>query len=82
MWKRGEIAPKEQFLLFSTLFIYIFLTSGVKLHIHLLNVVDHFIVLLTLNSDMSRYRISRSVSVSPLEFEITRVDCICLSMGP
>ena len=27
MWKRGEIAPKEQFLLFSTLFyIYIFLT--------------------------------------------------------
>ena len=51
MWKRGEIAPKEQFLLFSTLFyIYIFLTSGVKLHILLLNVVVQFIVLLTLST--------------------------------
>ena len=39
MWKRGEIAPKEQFLLFSTLFYTLFLTSGVKLHIHLLNAV-------------------------------------------
>ena len=44
MWKRGEIAPKEQFLLFSTLFlIYIFLTSGVKLPISLLNVVNQII---------------------------------------
>ena len=34
IWKRGEIAPKEQFLLFSTLF-YIYI-SNVKLHIHLL----------------------------------------------
>ena len=51
MWKRGEIAPKEQFLLFSTLFYIciIFLTSGVKLHIHLLNVVVQFIVFLTLS---------------------------------
>ena len=58
MWKRGEIAPKEQFLLFSTLLyiqVCIFLTSGVKLHIHLLNVIVQFIVFLTLNSDMSRY---------------------------
>ena len=62
MWKRGEIAPKEQFLLFSTLFyIYIFLTSGVKLHIHLLNVVVQFIVFLTLSTlicrgtDISKY---------------------------
>ena len=49
MWKRGEIAPKEQFLLFSTL-LYIFLISGVKLHIHLLNVVVQFIVSLTLST--------------------------------
>ena len=50
MWKRGEIAAKEQFLLFSTLFyIYIFLTLGVKLHMHLLNVVVQFIVFLTLS---------------------------------
>ena len=51
MWKRGEIAPQEQFLLFSTLFyiyIYIFLTSGVKLHILFLNVVVQFVVFLTL----------------------------------
>ena len=60
MWKRGEIAPKEQFLLFSTLFyiyiyiyIYIFLTAGVKLHI-LLNLVVQFIVFLTLSTLISR----------------------------
>ena len=45
MWKRGEIAP---FSSFPHYFIYIFLTSGVKLHIHLLNVVVQFIVFLTL----------------------------------
>ena len=61
MWKRREIAPKEQFLLFSTFFIYIFLISGVKLHIHLLNVVVQFIVFLTLSTlicrgtDISKY---------------------------
>ena len=76
MWKRGEIAPKEQFLLFSALFlfcgkeeklllrsnfssfphyfVYIFLTSGVKLHIHLLNVVVQFIVFLTLSTLICR----------------------------
>ena len=45
MWKRGEIAPKEGAI--SPLFymiLYIFLSSGVKLHIHLLNVVVQFIV--------------------------------------
>ena len=78
MWKRGEIAPQEQFLLFSTLFyiyisnfrsyavqlsnfsffphyfIYIFLTLGVKLLIHLLNVVVQFIILLTLSTLICR----------------------------
>ena len=54
MWKRGEIAPKEQFLLFFTLFYIIFLTSGVKLHIHLLNVVVQFIVFLTLSTLICR----------------------------
>ena len=55
MWKRGEIAPQEQFLLFSTLFyIYIYLTSGVKLHIHLLNVIVQFIVFLTLSTLICR----------------------------
>ena len=57
MWKRGEIAPQEQFLLFFTLFyiyiLYIY-TSGVKLHIHLLNVVVQFIVFLTLSTLICR----------------------------
>ena len=30
LWKRGEIAPKEQFLLFSTVFCYYFLELHVK----------------------------------------------------
>ena len=55
MWKRGEIAPKEQFLLFSILFyIYIYITSGVKLHIHLLSVFVQFIVFLTLSTLICR----------------------------
>ena len=54
MWKRGEIAPKEQFLPFFTLFYIIFLISGVKLHIHLLNVVVQFIVFLTLSALICR----------------------------
>ena len=54
MWKRGEIAPKEQFLLFSILF-YIYISNfGVELHIHLLNVVVQFIVFLTLSTLICR----------------------------
>ena len=30
LWKRGEIAPKEQFLLFSTIFFYMFLDFHVQ----------------------------------------------------
>ena len=57
MWKRGEIAPKEQFAispLFHNILLTVLhnifnmsLTSGVKLLIHLLNVVVRFIVFLT-----------------------------------
>ena len=50
MWKRGEISP----LFHIILYIYIFLTSGVKLHIHLLNVIVKFIVFLTLSSLICR----------------------------
>ena len=59
MWKRGEIAPKEQFLLFSTLF-YIYI-SGVKLHIHLLKYGCSIYCFLTLSTlicrgtDISKY---------------------------
>ena len=50
MWKRGEMS---NFSTFST-FLYIFLTSGVKLHVHLLNVVVQFIVFLTLSTLICR----------------------------
>ena len=78
MWKRGEIAPKEQFLLFSTLlyiYIYIYLTSGVKLHIHLLKVVVQFIVFLTLSTlicrgtDISKY-FSESLGIRDNESQL------------
>ena len=49
MWKR-----RSNFSSFSYYFIYIFLTSGVKLHIHLLNVVIQFIVFLTLSTLICR----------------------------
>ena len=52
------------------------LTSGVKLHIHLLNVVVRFIVFLTSATLISGGTDISGVSESPLEFEIARVDCI------
>ena len=69
MWKRGEIAPQEQFLLFSTLFFiyisnfrsqitYSFVKCGCSTYCF-----PH-----SLNSDMSKY--------GYLEvFQITGVDC-------
>ena len=51
MWKRGEIAPNSSL---QHHLIYIFLTLGVKLHIHLLNVVVQFIVFLTLSTLICR----------------------------
>ena len=48
MWKRGEI--RSNFSSFPHYFIHIFLASGVKLHIHLLNMVFQFIVFLTLST--------------------------------
>ena len=49
-------------------------TSGVKLYIHFLNMVVQFIVFLTLSTLICR---STDISkcFSPLEFEITRVNC-------
>ena len=65
MWKRGEIAPEEQFLLFFTLFgIYIF-NFRRQINIHLLNVVVQFIVFLTLSSLICRGKnISKCLSES------------------
>ena len=66
MWKRGEIAPKEQFLLFSTLFYILYFTFTFfnfksQITYSLLNVVVQFIVFLTLSTlicrgtDISKY---------------------------
>ena len=52
MWKRGKL--RSNFSSFPHYFIYIFLTSGVKLHSHLLNVVVQFIVFLTLSTLICR----------------------------
>ena len=46
MWKRGEIAGAISHLFHNTCIFIISLTYGVKLHIHLLNVVVRFIVFL------------------------------------
>ena len=52
---------RSNFSFFPHYFIYIFLTSGAKLHIHLLNVIVQFIVFLTLSTlicrgtDISKY---------------------------
>ena len=74
MWKRGEMASQEQFLLFSTLlYIYISNFRSQITYSFVKCVCSIYCFPHSLNSDMSR--ISRSVSVSPLEFEITGVDC-------
>ena len=74
--KRSEIAPKEQFLLFSTIFLKYLLASGVKLHILLWNLVVRFIFSSILKIWYVEVRISQSISESSLDFEITRVDCM------
>ena len=75
MWIRGEIAPQEQFLLYST----IFLTKGVKLYVHLWNLVVQLVFSSILQIWYVEVRISRSVSEGHFDFEITRVDCSILA---
>ena len=65
LWKRGG-----QYFQYISKF-------KIKLHIHLLNVVVRIIFSSILQILYVEVRISRSISESPLEFEITRVDCIC-----
>ena len=52
--KEEKLLLRSNFSSFPHYFIYIFLTSGVKLHIHLLNVVVQFIVFLTLSTLICR----------------------------
>ena len=74
MWKRGEIAPKEQFLLFSTL-LYIYISNFRSQNTYSFVKYGCSIYCFPHSLWYVEVRISRSVSVSPLEFEITRVDC-------
>ena len=53
--------------------LYVSLTSGVKLYIHLWNVVVRVIFASILQSILEFFG---SILESPLDFEITRVDCI------
>ena len=54
MWKRGEIAPKEQFLLFSTLF-YIYISNfWSQITYSFVKCVVQFIVFLTLSTLICR----------------------------
>ena len=85
LWKRGEIAPEEQFLLITTIFrncssslpqyfqytsnfkrpiTYTFFKSGCSIYFPSILQILYVGV-----------RVSRSILESPLEFEITRVDC-------
>ena len=66
---QGAISP-----FFHSIF-NISLTSRVQLHIYLLSVVSRIIFSSILIIWYVEVRISRSISESPLEFEITRVDC-------
>ena len=68
----GAISP-----LFHNIFS-IFLISRVQLHINLLKVVNWIILSSILQIWYVDLRISRSISERPLEFEITRIDCIRL----
>ena len=75
MWKRGEIAPKEQFLLFSTLF-YVYI-SNLRSQITY-SFVKCACSIYCFPQSLNWYvevQISRSVSASPFEFEI--IDWLC-----
>ena len=78
LWKRGEIASKaEQFLLFSTIVLIYARISNLRsqLHIHFWNVVIRFILFLNSTNSICRGTDISKYFRSPLDFEITRVDC-------
>ena len=75
MWKRGEIAPKEQFLLFSTLF-YVYISNFRSQITYSFVKCVQFIVFLTLSTLICRGTdISKCFSES-LGIRDNGVDCI------
>ena len=75
--KEDKLLLRSNFSSFPQYFQYI---SNFKspIHIYLLNVVNRIIFSWTLQICYVEVRISRSISESPLAFEITRINCICL----
>ena len=73
---KEEKLLRSNFFFFPQYFQYVSLTSRVQLHIYLLNVVNRISFSSILQIWYVEVRISRSISECPLEFEITRVDCI------
>ena len=72
MWTRGEIAPKEQFLLFSTIFsVYFYFQESNYIFICEMWLFDLPFFLNSANP------ICRDKDISKYSREITRVDCIC-----
>ena len=75
MWKRGEIAPQEQFFLFSTIFsVYLYFQESNYIFICEIWLLDLSFFLNSANlicrdTDITKY--FREF----LDFEITRVDC-------
>ena len=74
-WRRSQLLLRSNFSLFHNIF-NISLTSRVQLHIYLSNVVVWIIFSSILQIWYVEVRISRSSSISSLELEITKVDCI------
>ena len=72
--KEEKLLLRSNFSSFPQYFQYISL-KGVKLHIYLLNEVNRISFCSILQIWYVEVRISRSISDSPLEVEITRVDC-------
>ena len=79
--KEEKLLLRSNFSSFPQYFQYISsLTSKVQLPISLLNVVNRIISSSILQIWYVELRVSRSISESPLEFDITRVDCTCMDI--
>ena len=74
--KEEKLLLRSNFSSFPLYFQYISNFKSPITHIYLLNVVNRIIFSSSLQIWYVEVRISRSISECPLEFEITRVDCI------
>ena len=77
MWKRGKIAPKEQLLLFFTIFsVYLDFQESNYIFICEMWLFDLSFFFSILQIWYVEIQISQSISENPMDFEMTRVDCI------